>query len=212
MKPTTRAAASLASWLQEMPGETQFLKVSTRAGMGAQQVLLELPVAELAGEKPVAFAERILRQCESWSDTVNRECLFVAQFLLDQDKPTSTIQFRVGPINGDAMPIDGSCESWILQLQATLHQKDRLILDMMKTAGEAYQRIIETLTERLGALESNRATVEKLREQLVAERAEITAGTEAGSNAKFDRLLGVAEKLLTAEISRQNTGKPPNAG
>ena len=211
-RATSKAAARLAIWLTDCPDGSQYLKVITRGTMGATQTILELAVAELEGKTPTTLAERIFAQCESWADTVGRECVFTCQYLADSDRPTSTCQFRVGPMDGNAIPVDGSPESFILQLQATIHQKDRLFIDLIQGVSaaharteESYQQVIAWLAKRIDFLERGREEVDTLKDELLRSEANEIAG--ASRNQQFDRLAGIAERLLLAKIKETESGK-----
>lgn len=186
----------MATWLTQAPVESEMLRLTAKRPMGGDQVLVELSVADLRDRTPMDYAEYLTGQCEEWADTLNRECTFLLQWFAAGERPIATLQFRCGPFDASAMPVDGSPESFLLQMQATILQKDKLLLDMVRTSGESYRAIIELLTERLVTLERDRSNVESQRFEVA--RAEADLSGEAADNEKFKQLVGLAERLITA--------------
>lgn len=205
MKPTSKAIAKIANWMQEAPAESEALRLTAKRPLGGDQLLVEIQITELAEKTPQGYAEYLVSQCEQWADTLNRECSFLLQWLAGGERPLATLQFRCGPFDANAVPIDGSPESFLLQLQATTLQKDKMLLEMVRTMSEGYRGMIELLSDRLVTLERDRSSVEAQRAEIVKSEADLL--TDAQDNERFKYLVGLAEKLLQAGAAAQGQGQ-----
>lgn len=189
---TEKEKSKISVWLERIPDNAATFKI-TISSLGHVQTIAEWDKAEINRDTP----ERIIKSCDSW--VTDRTKQFVGQWISNSGRVIDTIQFRIhpedGPVNG-APSWDGSIEQLIGALHAQLAAKDKMFLELLRTAFEANQQQLNSIMERNLYLEKQRVDTEKLKEEMVRMEAEMLSDGDDGQ--KFNRLASLAEKVLLA--------------
>jgi hypothetical protein len=194
----------LSNWVSRAPDNADSLRVISRAGFGGEQTLIQLGRSEIATGDGAAIAERIIEECEAWSDSEGRECLFTCQYFSDSENPVSTFRFRLGPVDGAGFQVDGSPESFLMQMQGTLLEKDKILIQVFKQQTDMWTGLLEKLLQRNIVLEQEKVNLEALKEELQESQMELVM--TAGNDSKMSELMKTAQKLLEANINKAKTG------
>lgn len=190
----------LAFLMSRKPEKAKSFRVIT-GSMGGGQTICEYDRDEIDDTEEVAT--RIVASCDTW--VTNTERVFFGQWIGDGGKILDTIRWRMNPENGaDGVPQwDGTPDQLIGHLHAKLAEKDRIFLELLRTAFEFSQQQMVSIMERNLYLEKQRLDSEKVREELIRMEAEIASDSE--SSANFKRLTDLAEKVLVANIENKST-------
>lgn len=196
---TEKEKTKLANWLRRIPENAATFKVVI-SSLGHSQVITEWDKSEVDSSTP----DRIIETCDTWVS--DRPRPFIGQWISETGRIIDSIQFRInpddGPVNGNPS-WDGSIEQLIGALHAQIAAKDKVFLELLRTAFESNQQQLNSIMERNLYLEKQRIDSEKMREELVRLEAEISADGDDGT--RFNRLAGIAEKLLlAAQTNSQN--------
>lgn len=194
----------LAYLLTRMPERAVSFRVVT-GSLGGGQTICEYEREEIR-DNHEEVATRVVASCDSWVSSSER--WFYGQWLSDSGRILDNFRWRMNPENGsDGMAVnnwDGSPEQLIQHLVAKSSEKDRIFIELLRTAFEFSQSQMQSIMERNMYLEKQRLDTDKIREELIRMEAEITAGHEDSQN--FNRLTDLAEKVLTANIERKVNG------
>lgn len=189
----------LSFLLTRMPEKAKSFRVVT-GSLGGGQTICEYDREEI--KNPEEVAARIVTSCDTWVS--NTEKVFFGQWLSDSGKILDTIRWRMNPeTSSNGVPQwDGSPEQLISHLIAKNAEKDRIFIELLRTAFEFSQSQMTSIMERNMYLEKQRLDTDRIREDLIRLEAELAAGGEDSAN--FARLTQLAEKVLTANIPRNN--------
>lgn len=189
---TEKERTKLTAWLKRVPDNAVLFRIII-SSLGSSQTVCEWEKAEVNSQTP----ERIIDTCDTW--VTDRPKSFIGQWISESGRIVDSIQFRINP---DDMPVngnpswDGSIEQLIGALHAQLAAKDKMFLELIRTAFEANQQQLNSIMERNIYLEKQRVESETMREDLLRLEAEIAADGDDG--ARFNRLATLAEKVLLA--------------
>lgn len=197
-----KALTQLGLWVDRAPEKSDSLRVSARAGYSGDQTLLKLDDCDIKNGNAADISRRILDEAEAWSDTEARECTFLCQFFDNSENVKSTFKFRLGPVDANAITLDGSPESMITQMQATMLEKDKILISVFRQQAEMWNSLIEKLLQRNLALESEKISVENLKEEITEAQFEILQN--APGDDKLKGLVDMATRLLEANLKAKS--------
>lgn len=181
-------------------------------------VRLQIMNIAMAGNKPVCsftaeeIAEAnvddvlndILGQCSQWAASNNRETTFTGDWLTDDDHVARSLQWRELPEGASESLSDGSVESTMRALQGIIQDQHKYTTDLTRLVGAVMENTTKQLLQRIEVLETERAEVLELKENLLIESVNDEDGDFQKEN--MNRIMKLLEGVITA---RMNSQKPP---
>lgn len=151
-----------------------------------------------AKEARFNLAKATYEDCAMWADQAQKETTFYVQWM-EGDRPIATQHFKVSPLNDgiDGLPVDGSTESILANLQAANLRKDEEIIKIMQAVSNMLVQQAETsqaVIEHRMALERENL---QLKEMLIEKN-------EDDSEWKKE-VLGVIKGFVPALVAKNPT-------
>lgn len=200
MREQTGPEIQIEQMLSYVPSSATLLRVSAKS-LGMLQTVIERTREECEQMDRKELAQHVLKATEQWTDSQQRETVFLIQWITDTDRPVSTLPFRVSPANGTMAglpPIDGSFESLLAGMQAASQAKDKLMIEQLRAMTELFIRMVESLQGRLEVSDHRDQENRELKQVLL----EAQSIDDATFNDRFDKFMTFITPLLQAKIQK----------
>lgn len=191
--------------ISRAPQSAKTLRVSAKS-LGSLQSVIERDRDECDSLEPKELATHLLEAIENWTDSQQKETVFLIQWLSESDRQLEALPIRVSPTNGAALTglpaIDGSMESLLAGMQAASQAKDKLMIDQLKAMTELYISMVQSLQVRLEYAEGREQENRELKELIV----EAQSDTTDNFNERLERMVKVFAPIIQAGMNNKSSG------